>query len=241
MPERMMRAFLREDKPSGLVDAARGDEDVVGPQRDLGVAEFTCTPYARIDQLAPDPEAARVRLDIEQPELARCGIVALRQEHRADDRAVSLGDPGVFLPVVEMGDEFGENFADQPLEGPVPAVFPGVQEHLAVRDEAEIAGRGLAKSNAAVERSLSAENGPDLAHGGDETRAGVRFDLAENRFYLVPRAPIERREGCSSRIRQEEQPPFCVFRARARSYIISPDKSGEDTTDLRLIHSERAG
>src|SRR5271155_5372433 len=211
MPERMMRAFLREDKPSGLVDAARGDEDVVGPQRDLGVAEFTCTPYARIDQLAPDPEAARVRLDIEQPELARRGIVAPHQEHRADDRAASLGDPGVFLPVVEMG------------------------------DEAEIAGRGLAKSNAAVERSLGAENGPHLTHGGDETRAGVRFDPAENRFHLVPRAPIERREGCSPRIRQEEQPPFCVFRARARSYIIDPYKSGEDTTDLRLIHSERAG
>ena len=44
MPERMMRAFLREDKPRGLVDAERGDEYVVGPQRDLGVAEFAGTP-----------------------------------------------------------------------------------------------------------------------------------------------------------------------------------------------------
>jgi hypothetical protein len=38
--------------------------------------------------------------------------VALHQEHRADDRAVALGDPGVFPLVVEMDDEFGENFAD---------------------------------------------------------------------------------------------------------------------------------
>jgi hypothetical protein len=94
-----------------------------------------------------------------------------------------------------------------------------------VRDEAEVAGRGLAKSNAGVERSLSAENGLDLAHGGDKKWAGVRFDLAENRFHLVARASIERREGCSPRIRQEEQPPFCMFRARVRSYIIPPAKS----------------
>src|ERR1700727_1766520 len=37
--EGMVRRFADEAKPRRLIDAARGDQDVVGPQRELAIAE----------------------------------------------------------------------------------------------------------------------------------------------------------------------------------------------------------
>src|ERR1700722_4542646 len=138
MAERMMRLFADEAEPSRLIDPARGDQNVVGPQGKLAVSELARASDARVHQLAPDASAAGAWLDIEQPEFRDPRIVALHQENRADGRAAALGDPAVFSERVEFGDKGPENAAGEPLVSPIPAVFLGVQDRLAMDDPADV-------------------------------------------------------------------------------------------------------
>src|ERR1700678_739032 len=140
MAERVMRLFAGETESRRLIDAARGYQDVVGPQSEFTIAEFARAGDARLHQLAPDAGSAGFWLDIEQPEFRDSGIVALHQENRADDRPAALGDPAVFAGGVEFGDEGPENAAGEPLVSPIPAVFPGVEDRLAMDDPAGRSG-----------------------------------------------------------------------------------------------------
>src|SRR5580704_16722426 len=110
-----MRLFADEAEPRRLIDAARGDQNVVGPQGKLAVAELARASDARVHQLAPDASAAGAWLDIEQPEFRDPRIVAFHEKNRAHDRAGALGDPTVFAGRVEFGDEGPENAAGEPL------------------------------------------------------------------------------------------------------------------------------
>src|SRR5580704_10847210 len=100
-----MRLFADEAEPRRLIDTARGDQNVVGPQGELAVAELSRAADAGVHQLAPDASAAGAWLDIEQPEFRNARIVAFHQENGADGRAAALGDPAIFAGCVEFSDE----------------------------------------------------------------------------------------------------------------------------------------
>ena len=79
-----------------------------------------------LDQAAPEAEAARLRLDIEKPQL--CGPhAAIDQERRADDLAVAFPHPAALFGGNAPLEELAGDFGDQRLEGFVPAIFGGVE------------------------------------------------------------------------------------------------------------------
>src|SRR3984957_14172938 len=110
-----MRLFADEAEPNSLIDAARGDQNVVGPQGELAVAKLARPSDACGDQFAPDASPAGAWLDIEQPEFRDPRIVAFHEKNRAHDRAGALGDPTVFAGRVEFGDEGAKDAAGGPL------------------------------------------------------------------------------------------------------------------------------
>src|SRR3984957_12703970 len=96
MAERMMRLFADEAEPSRLIDPARGDQNVVGPQGKLAVSELARASDARVYQLAPDASAAGAWLDIEQPEFRDPRTVGFHQGYTADWRVSAPPERIVF-------------------------------------------------------------------------------------------------------------------------------------------------
>src|SRR5215204_987069 len=111
----------------GDIDLARRVQDVVRPERQLGIAGLPREADARAHQPSAEPEPARFRLDIEEPQL-RDLIRLPDQEHRADDLALDLGDPTALAPGLEALDEAGADLGDERLEAFVPAVFLVVED-----------------------------------------------------------------------------------------------------------------
>src|SRR5271157_5285673 len=107
---------------------------------------------------------ARAGLHVKKPEPADARLVALHQKNRADDRAMSLGDPAVLLRRVELFDEGAENPAGEALVGPVPTVFLMIEDGLAMNDPADVSRRKWAQSRPSVLHVAIAQHGADVAH-----------------------------------------------------------------------------
>ena len=100
MPKTVMRFFADALKSGALINFARGDQDALGPQRDLAVAALARKADAFAHQSLAKPLAAPARIDQQQPQF--CNLVGLPdQKHRADRLAVDLGDPAMFARVIE--------------------------------------------------------------------------------------------------------------------------------------------
>src|SRR5262249_40406439 len=87
-----------------LVDAARSDQDALGPQRHLAIAFFACGVDALLDQRAADAEATRLLLDQQEPQLGDF-VAALDQEDRADRLSAGFRDPAVLARSIIISDE----------------------------------------------------------------------------------------------------------------------------------------
>src|SRR5471030_1164650 len=92
-----------------------------------------------------------MRLDIEQAQFAGRLVVAAHQENRSDDRAVALGDPGLFARRVEALDEITENARRESLERPVPAIFLAIKRALAMNDPADVADARRSQGKARID------------------------------------------------------------------------------------------
>src|SRR3954467_12201745 len=94
-----------EAETGRLVDAARGVQRFLRPEHDLAVPARPRECHAFGHELLAESEAARSRLDDEQPEL-RDRLRFGDQENAADVLAVALGDPAALARRIEMLDEF---------------------------------------------------------------------------------------------------------------------------------------
>ena len=237
MAERMMRLFADEAEPRRLIDAARGDQDVVGPQGELAVAELSRASDAGGDQPAPDASAAGAWLDIEQPEFRDRGIVALHQENRAEDRAAALGDPGVLAGGIEFGDERPEDAAGEPLVSPIPAVFLGVEDRLAMDDPTDVANPQRPQIHLPGRRLAVPQRPADVAHRLDEAVAPAGVDRFEQGVDLRSRPGLGRGEDPAARVGQQEQPMLAMVRADPACRQPSRDEARHDAAQMRLVHA----
>src|SRR5262249_60014896 len=125
------RSPVDGDEPGGLVGPARRDQYVVGPKHELVVTGPPGEADALLDEAGPDPVAASLRLDEQEPELTRV-LVAADAEHASHRLAVKLGDPRVLAPRVVVVDVVGDDAGYEGLEGGVPAVPVGGHHAVAV-------------------------------------------------------------------------------------------------------------
>src|SRR5215208_4766143 len=154
--ERVVLFFGDEAEPLGDIDLARRVQDVVRPERQLRIAGLPREADALAHQPSAEPEPARLRLDIEEPQLR--DLVRLPdQEHRADGLALDLGDPAALAPSVEALDETGADLGDERLEAFVPAVFLVIEDGLTVDHPADVAGPVRAQHVARLSRRLGGE------------------------------------------------------------------------------------
>src|SRR6202795_2079200 len=98
--EAVMGLVAHEAIARSLVDAPRGHENAIGPERDLPVARLAREALALGDEARADPEAARRRLDEQEPELGD-RLRVRDEEDRADDLAVLLGHPAALALRIE--------------------------------------------------------------------------------------------------------------------------------------------
>src|ERR1700719_1132152 len=98
--EAVMGLLVDEAIARSLVDAPRGHEDTIGPERDLPVARLAREALALGDGARADAEAARRRLDEQEPELGH-GLRVGDEEDGADDLAVLLGHPAALALRIE--------------------------------------------------------------------------------------------------------------------------------------------
>jgi hypothetical protein len=151
---------------------------------------------AFLDKAPPDAEAARLRLQIEQPQPGH--LVGLPDDHdRADHRALTLGDPASFAHRIRIAEEASGGFGDDPFEHTVrPAVFGRVERRVAMDDPAKIArprrpqdgGDRRLRSRIAIEQFFG------TVECGDKTRLGAFRQRCEQCGDLIARAPVDRVE-----------------------------------------------
>src|SRR4051812_16009637 len=90
--EAVVRLLLEELEAGGDVDAAGGDEHVVGPQHHALEVGGTGEVDAGGDELGAEAEPAGPRVDQQQSQLGGVGV-ALLAEHAAGTAAVDVSDP----------------------------------------------------------------------------------------------------------------------------------------------------
>src|SRR5690606_41631950 len=113
-------------------------QDVVGPERDAGIARRAGEGDAFRDEPPAEAEAPRRRLDEEQPQLRH--LVGLAHEtDGAEPDAVVLGDPEALARRVEIFGDRADQHGGEPREARVPAVFLSVERAVAGDDPSEVA------------------------------------------------------------------------------------------------------
>ena len=87
---------------------------------------------------------------------------------------------------VEFGDEGPENAAGEPLVSPIPAVFLGVQDRLAMDDPADIARPQRPQAHLRILRLAIPQRHADVAHRLDDAIAATGVDRLEQGVDLRP-------------------------------------------------------
>src|SRR5580704_6813894 len=93
LTEVVMPRLVVQREAGPLVDPPGAGQHVVGPQRDVGVPGPAREPEYLLDQLAADAEAPGPRLDQQQAQAGRGGVLP-HAERAPGPRPVDLGDPG---------------------------------------------------------------------------------------------------------------------------------------------------
>src|SRR5437763_8171709 len=84
--------FVDEAESGSFVDAAGGDQDIVGPEGDLAIPNLATEVDALVHQASAEAQATRPGLDQEKTKLGD-RLRLPDQENRADELAVQLGQP----------------------------------------------------------------------------------------------------------------------------------------------------
>src|SRR5436190_24332821 len=100
----VVRLLIDQPKASLLVDAARGHEDALRPQRHRRVADFACGADAFVHQRLADAKPARLRLDQQQAQFADA-LAGIDERDAANRLAADLRDPAAFALGIEILDE----------------------------------------------------------------------------------------------------------------------------------------
>src|SRR3981081_3659119 len=109
-----------------LINLARGEQNALGPQRDLAIAAGLRKRDAFADQPFAQSLSASGRIDQQQTQFG--DIVGMPdQKYRADLDAVDIGDPAAFPRSIERGEIFCRDLRDQAFERGVEAVFAGIE------------------------------------------------------------------------------------------------------------------
>lgn len=133
--------------------------------------------------------------------------------------------------------------ATQPFEGPVPAVFALVEQGLAVRDPADIAGlrRAQREGVAALVRFVPLdrlERVPEIAHRCGEPGSRRSVQRLEQILHARLRTGIEAFEcRASLRIQREQHMPS-VVRARAAGEQAARPQPRHDAAQVRLVDAD---
>src|SRR5579859_5240294 len=129
-----------------FVDAARGDQDALGPQRHPLVAFLARGADALLDQSAADAEPARFFFDQQQAQLGEF-VGGIDQEDRAERLAVRLRDPAMLARGIVGLDELCADLGDQRLVRDVPAIVLGIGDRLPRDHPAHVADRKSTRLN----------------------------------------------------------------------------------------------
>src|SRR6202040_3810465 len=122
LPKAAVRLAGHEFKSGVLVDPARGDQDALGPQRDLAIAAGPREGDAFGHQPPAETLSTSGRIDQQQPQF--CDVIGMPdQKYRADRGAVDVRNPAAFARHVERGQEFCRDLGYQRFEPGVEAVF----------------------------------------------------------------------------------------------------------------------
>ena len=138
VPEAVMWLLVRQHESNSLVDAAGGDEDVVGPQHHRGVPGFAGEGDALVDQPRADTQSSGPRLDEQDSQLRRRRI-SLNAEHPAGACTANRGDPGVVSAGSGVGTIVGDDLSNETLEIGVPVELVRIDRTMAADDPSEIA------------------------------------------------------------------------------------------------------
>src|SRR5262249_6722732 len=131
--EARMPVLVREAIAGRLVEAPRGEQHAVRPQRDRAIAGPTREALALGDQVRADADAACRGLDEQQPQLRhRCA--ALDEEHAADALAVLLRDPATLARRVVALDESRDDGGHEGLEPLIPSEVLRVERAVTLHD-----------------------------------------------------------------------------------------------------------
>src|SRR5262249_14282925 len=99
---------------------------------------------ARAHEARAQPQAARLRMDDQQPQFRnRRGFPD--EKDRTHDLSILLGNPGALALFVEIAGELRDDVRDQRLEGPVVAEFARVELAVELHHASEVAGPGTAE------------------------------------------------------------------------------------------------
>src|SRR6516165_10096427 len=110
-----MGLLTHKMKTVRLVNPARRDQHVVCPQCELVIARSARKPDTFFDEPASNAEPASLWLNKKQSQLG--GFFAVPdEEHRADDFAITLGDPAALPPSIEILDKTRGDPRDQCFE-----------------------------------------------------------------------------------------------------------------------------
>src|SRR4051812_18297568 len=102
LAEAAVGLFSDQYEAGVLIDLAGGEQDALGPERDLAIAAGAREGDAFGDEALAEAVSASSGVDDEQPDFR--DVVAMpHQEHRADRLAVDVGDPAAFPRGVERG------------------------------------------------------------------------------------------------------------------------------------------
>ena len=168
-------------KPAALVDAARGLELPLRPERQLAVADRAGEADALLDQLRADLPAARRGVDDQQAQL-RDAVARVDAEDRADGLAVAARrSSSARAPGRECCEIGGHDLRDERLEAGVEAVLAGVQRTVALDDPAVLARERALGSRAIAPERVVAEQLLDRRHGGEQAPLGIRGQALEQR------------------------------------------------------------
>src|SRR5215469_16211783 len=210
-----MRFLANQAKTRRLIDAAGGDQHVVGPQRDFAITDPAGRAETFADKSASNAEPSSLRLDIQQTQFGDFFAI-LDEQHRAGDLAVALGDPAALAPSIEILDEGGGDARDQCLEAHVKAIFRGVEHAVAMNDPTHIARLVRPKNIVRLARIGRASK---YVFGRFERRDKPSLVLfaqpLQHGRNLIVRAGVDRRERLVTAIRQnqDELPPVLLRRA----------------------------
>jgi hypothetical protein len=142
-----MPVFLDQPEAGALIEFARRNEHVVGPQNHAPVTTAARLLDTLLDQPRTDAMASRSFFDVQHAQFRRSFIIIVDEKDRSYRLATQLGDPAEIKSGLEVADEGGANLRQQGLELDVPAILFRIKPRLPLHNPADVADAMRAQRN----------------------------------------------------------------------------------------------